>query len=47
MIVTLEDLRGKRALEEAEDLVLDKFGRPTWDMEMSGTGYMDEMSDSE
>lgn len=45
--VTLEDLRGKRALEEAEDLVLDKFGQPTWDTEMLGTGYMDEISESE
>ncbi|KAJ6436584.1 hypothetical protein O9K51_09753 [Purpureocillium lavendulum] len=45
--VTLEDLRGRWALEEAEDLVMDKFGQPTWDTEMFGTGYMDEMSDSE
>ncbi|KAK4077624.1 hypothetical protein Purlil1_12262 [Purpureocillium lilacinum] len=45
--VNLEDLRGKRALEEAEELVLGKFGRPTWDMELLEAGYMDDMSDSE
>lgn len=45
--VTLEDLRGKRALEEAEDLVLGKFGRPTWDMELFEAGYMDDMSEPE
>ncbi|KAL3962995.1 hypothetical protein ACCO45_004518 [Purpureocillium lilacinum] len=46
----LGDLGGparKRALEEAEDLVLGKFGRPTWDMELFEAGYMDDMSDSE
>lgn len=33
--VPAEDLRGKKALEEAEGLVVELFGQAIWDMEMS------------
>lgn len=36
----MEDLRGKKELEEAEGLVVNMFGQAIWDTEMPGTGYM-------
>ncbi|KAM4061258.1 hypothetical protein HRG_013755 [Hirsutella rhossiliensis] len=34
-----DDLRGKRALEEAEELVVDEFGQVVWEKEMGRSGH--------
>ncbi|POR35276.1 Uncharacterized protein TPAR_04523, partial [Tolypocladium paradoxum] len=36
--MTLADLRGKRAIEEAEDLVVEAFGRDEWEKEAQASG---------
>lgn len=45
--VTVEDLRGERAFEEAEELVMNEFDRATWDREMRKSGYLGADSETE
>ncbi|KAF5131313.1 hypothetical protein E5D57_007668 [Metarhizium anisopliae] len=37
---TLEDLRGTRALKEAEELVVNEYDKVTWDEEMRRSGRL-------
>ncbi|KID61803.1 uncharacterized protein G6M90_00g113170 [Metarhizium brunneum] len=37
---TLEDLRGSRALKEAEELIINKYDKDTWDEEMNKSGRL-------
>lgn len=36
--MSLEDLRGDQAFEEAENLALNKFGQGRWEIEMDRSG---------
>ncbi|KAM4060856.1 hypothetical protein HRG_014335 [Hirsutella rhossiliensis] len=44
---SIEDLRGKRALEEAEELIVDEFGQVAWEKEMERSGHFDMDTESE
>ncbi|KAM4064120.1 hypothetical protein HRG_007143 [Hirsutella rhossiliensis] len=43
----IDDLRGKRALEEAEELIVDEFGQVAWEKEMARSGHFDLDTESE
>ncbi|KAM4062581.1 hypothetical protein HRG_011281 [Hirsutella rhossiliensis] len=45
--VSIDDLRGKRALEEAEELIVDEFGQVSWEKEMGRSGHVDMDTESE
>ncbi|KAM4063313.1 hypothetical protein HRG_013865 [Hirsutella rhossiliensis] len=44
---SIDDLRGKRALEEAEELIVDEFGQVAWEKEMERSGHFDMDTESE